>query len=142
MNFKTFTILGTFVFLASSCQKNTPNNPVISQTYVHKYGYAVSQEEWQEKNYPGQIISLLKNGVTVAATYENGELHGPCTYSHPNSTTIEKYVLYNQTQPMKEVLYSVTGMPLQEILQQTKNRYSLTTWYEDGVPKSMEEYVK
>lgn len=127
--------------MTASCQKESKPDEVLSQTYVHKYGYAVSQEEWQEKNYPGQVISTLKSGVTITATYENGQLHGPCTYTYPNSTTVEKYVLYNQNQPVKEILYAVSGMPTQETVHLANNAYALTSWYEDGVPKSIEEYA-
>jgi antitoxin component YwqK of YwqJK toxin-antitoxin module len=141
MNYKSYLLLATVAMTSFACQKQRKEDDVISQTYIHKYGYAVSQKEWQEKNYPGQIISSLRNGVTMTATYENGELHGPCTFSYPHSNTVEKYVLYNQNKPVKEVHYDISGMPLQETVQLTENRHSLTTWYNDGVPKSVEEYV-
>jgi antitoxin component YwqK of YwqJK toxin-antitoxin module len=142
MSYKTYALLAAVGLATFSCQKNDSQNEVISQKYIHKYGYAVSQEEWQEKNYPGQVISSLKNGVTVSATYENGQLHGPCTYTYPNSTTVEKYVLYNEGMPVKEILYGITGMPLQETVQLTQNRNSITFWYQDGVPRSIEEYTQ
>ncbi len=142
MNHKAYILLAAVALMGCSCQKKTKEDDVISQTYMHKYGYAVSQEEWQEKNYPGQVISSLRNGITVTATYENGKLHGPCTFTYPNSHTVEKYVLYNQDTPVKEILYDISGMPTQETTQLTENRYCLTTWYADGVPKSVEEYVK
>lgn len=141
MHLKTYTLIAILALALSACQKDAKNSDVISQTYVHKYGYAVSQEEWQAKNYPGQVITLLKTGVTVTATYENNVLHGPCTYSFPGSHTVEKYILYTQGQPTKEILYDITGMPIQETLQQSENRRSLVTWYPDGVPKSIETYV-
>ncbi len=142
MNYITYTILAAVALMGFSCQKKQKNDDIISQTYVHKYGYAVSQEEWQEKNYPGQVISSLRNGITVTATYENGKLNGPCTFTYPNSHTVEKYILYNQDTPVKEISYDISGMPIQETTQLTENRHCLTTWYTDGVPKSVEEYVK
>lgn len=142
MNYKVYILMAATVVMASACQKQVKDDEVISQTYVHKYGYAVSQKEWQEKNYPGQVISSLRNGVTITATYENTELHGPCTFSYPSSHTIEKYILYNQNEPVKEITYDISGMPIQETVQLTQNRHSLTSWYSDGVPKSIEEYTK
>ncbi len=142
MSYKICSILAVAALITSACQKNKTDEQVVSQVYIHKYGYAVSQEEWEEKNYPGQVITTLRSGATVTATYEGGELNGPCTYTYPHSQTIEKYVLYKQNSPVKEILYDMTGMPTQETVQLTPNRSSLTTWYADGVPRSVEEYVK
>ena len=140
MSYRICTLLAATALMTSACQKNKNDDQVVSQVYVHKYGYAVSQEEWEEKNYPGQVISTLRDGSTVTATYENGELNGPCTFTYPHSQTVEKYILYKQNSPVKEILYDITGMPTQETVQLTKNRSSLTTWYFDGVPRSVEEY--
>jgi antitoxin component YwqK of YwqJK toxin-antitoxin module len=142
MSYRTYITLALVAFFASACHKNKSDDQVVSQTYIHKYGYAVSQEEWEGKNYPGQIISTLRNGTVITATYENSELNGPCTYTYPHSQTIEKYVLYKQGVPVKEILYDIKGMPIQETAQLTPNRSSLTMWYADGVPRSVEEYEK
>jgi antitoxin component YwqK of YwqJK toxin-antitoxin module len=142
MKYTAYTIIAATALMACSCQKNKKDDEVISQSYVHKYGYALSQEEWQEKNYPGQVISSLKNGVTITATYENGELQGPCTFTYPYSHTVEKYILYNKNDPVKEISYDITGMPVQEIVQLTDSTHSVTSWYTDGVPKSVEEYAQ
>lgn len=142
MSYKICTLLAALGFISSACQKDKKDDQVISQTYIHKYGYAVSQEEWEEKNYPGQVITCLRNGSTITATYENGDLNGPCTFTYPNSQTVEKYILYNHNTPVKEVLYDLSGMPVQETVQLSQNRSSLTTWYSDGVPRSVEEYTR
>lgn len=142
MNYKAYTLIAAAAIVACSCQKTRKDDEVISQRYVHKYGYALSQEEWQEKNYPGQVISSLKNGVTVTATYEDGALHGPCTFTYPYSHTVEKYLLYSQNEPVKEISYDIGGLPLQELVQLSDTRHCITTWYTDGVPKSVEEYAQ
>lgn len=134
-------LCGAIAFLACSCHKDNTNSQVVSQRYVHKYGYAVSQEEWASKNYPGQVITTLKNGTVVTATYENHELHGPCTYTYPNSQTVEKYVLYNHGAPVKEIHYDVSGMPMEETVQLSVSRRSITFWYADGAPRSVEEFA-
>jgi antitoxin component YwqK of YwqJK toxin-antitoxin module len=141
MKSKIYPILGALGILVCACQSHRRENDVVSQRYVHKYGYAVSQEEWESKNYPGQVITNLKNGVTVTATYENGYLHGPCNHTFPNSQTVEVYSLYNQDQLVKEIRYDIRGMPVREMVQLSPTRYSLTLWYNEGSPLSIEEYA-
>ncbi len=36
-------------FYLCGCNNNKDNDNVVSQRYIHKYGYAVSQEEWESK---------------------------------------------------------------------------------------------
>jgi len=141
MHRTTCAISAAIALVACGCHKNKTDDSVVSQTYVHKYGYAVSEQEWNEKNYPGQVITSLKNGVTITATYEDGTLHGPYTVTYPHSQMVEKYILYNQNIPVKEIFYDRTGMPLRETTQLSQNRYSQTSWYTDGVPCSIEEYA-
>jgi antitoxin component YwqK of YwqJK toxin-antitoxin module len=126
--------------LLCGCQKDKPEDTVVSQRFIHKYGYAVSKEDWQAKNYPGQIITHLSNGVTVTATYENGVKHGSYSQTFPHSQTIESFALYNQGNKVKEILYNITGMPTQERVQLSPSRYCTTLWYKDGSPLSIEEY--
>ena len=117
------------------------NNQVISKRYIHKYGYAVSQSEWDVNNYPGQVITSMRNGVTVTATYENGLLHGPCTHTHPHSQTVQNYYLYSFGDLKKEISYDSLGMPIQEKAQLSPHRFCVTKWYGDGSPMSTEDYA-
>lgn len=142
MHNKAYILAATLALVVFGCQKNKQDSTIISQSYIHKYGYAVSQKEWETKNYPGQVITSLRNGVTITATYENGELHGPYTMTYPHSKVVEKYILYNAGSPVKEITYDIAGMPLSENTQLSQNRRSVTSWYTDGVPKSVEEYVQ
>lgn len=128
-------------FLASCQDKRTDDNPVVSKRYVHKYGYAVSQEEWETRNYPGQVVTTLRDGVTVSTSYEHGILHGPCTYTYPHSQIIETYFLYNNGSLAKEIKYDRHGMPLREEIRLSPSRYTVTTWYLNGSPLNVEEYV-
>ncbi len=142
MSTKFYFLLVSLGLLACGCRGDKPSNdPVISQRYIHKYGYAVSKTEWETKKYPGQVITTLRNGVTVTANYENGELHGSSTNTYPHSQTIQAYYVYNQGKVVKETLYDIKGMPLSERLQLSPTRYSLTLWYTDGTPLSIEEYA-
>lgn len=125
----------------AGCHNDNKDNNVVSQRYVHKYGYAVSKNEFEERKYPGQVVSVLKTGVTVTSTYEGGQLHGPTTHTHPHSTSVESYYLYNQGNLVKQIFYDVQGMPLREQIQLSPTRFATTEWYNDGTPKALEEYA-
>lgn len=141
MRLRVLSALLALASLAVSCRDSNKENPVVSQRYVHKYGYAVSKEEWDENHYPGQVITKMRDGITVTATYEAGMLHGPCTHSFPHSQTIALYELYNQGQKVKEISYDTKGMPIQEHVQLSPSRYAITLWHTDGTPLSIEEYA-
>jgi antitoxin component YwqK of YwqJK toxin-antitoxin module len=141
MKMKVYSVLGALSVLLGGCQKNKKEDEVISERYIHKYGYAISKEEWNSKNYPGQVITHLRTGVTVTATYENGLLHGPCTHTYPHSQTVESYYLYNQGNLVKEILYDIKGMPTRERVQLSSSRFALTYWYANGCPMCTEEYI-
>ena len=134
-------LLGSLTLLLASCHKGPQENNVVSQRYIHKYGYAVSKDEFEERKYPGQVITALKTGVTITATYENGVLHGPSTHTFPHSQIVESYFLYNQGNLVKQIFYDVHGMPLREENQLSPTRFSSTKWYNDGTPMSTEEYA-
>ncbi|CAM0117697.1 Lipoprotein [Rhabdochlamydiaceae symbiont of Dictyostelium giganteum] len=133
-------LLGSLTLLLTGCQRQLSENPVVSERYFHKYGYAVSKNEFEDRKYPGQVITTLKTGITITSAYENGILHGPTTHTFPHSQTVESYFLYNQGNLVKQIQYNIHGMPLREELQLSPNRFSTTKWYEDGTPMSMEEY--
>lgn len=137
-----FILVSGTAFILSGCvHDNSDKTSIISKRYIHKYGYPVPKEEWQEHNYPGQVITVLSDGVTVTATYENGKLNGPTTYTFPHSQAIEKCIVYNQGQKVKETTYNPNSMPIQEWIQLSPQRYSLTTWYVEGCPMMVEEYA-
>jgi antitoxin component YwqK of YwqJK toxin-antitoxin module len=134
-------LLGFLGLVLVGCSSKSQDNNVVSQKYVHKYGYAVSKNEFEERKYPGQIISVLKNGVVITSTYENGQLHGPSTHSFPHSQTVESYLLYNQGTLVKQIVYDINGMPTREEVQLSPTRTGATKWYVDGTPMSTEEYA-
>jgi antitoxin component YwqK of YwqJK toxin-antitoxin module len=138
---RTLYLLGCFGLLLVGCSQKQQDNNVVSQRYVHKYGYAVSKDEFEGKKYPGQVITTLKNGVTITSTYENGVLHGASTHTFPNSQTVESYFLYNNGLLVKKITYDMSGMPLREDVQQSPSRFVSTRRYADGTPMCTEEYV-
>ena len=135
-----FVSLGAAALLLSSCQNNTALDQIVSQKYVHKYGFDVSEEEWDERAQDGQLVAMLKNGVKVTRSYENGQLHGPTTHTFPHSSTVEKLLVYDQGTLLKETLYDPAGMPVREDLYEFDDRNIITLWDEKGVALSVEEY--
>lgn len=128
------------LLFAFGCQRSDPNEQVVSRRYIHKYGYEMSEKEWKAKEYPGQVVSTLRSGVTIAASYEDGALNGPCTHTFPHSQTVQTYYLYNKGSLVKEISYDIRGLPLREDLYVSPTRIATTQWYADGRPRATEEF--
>src|SRR5689334_7431816 len=139
VNFSIF--LSIVLALLSACQRKQPDEAVVSKRYIHKYGYAVSKDEWEAHNYPGQVITNMRDGVTVTTTYEHGILHGPTTYTFPYSQTVELSLLYKNGELIKEIHYDKQGMPFREQVFLSPHRYTLTSWYSTGSPLCIEEFT-
>ena len=133
-----------FLFASSlflvSCASNFSPEQVVSQKFVHKYGFNLSEKEWDARAREGQVVATLKNGVTVTQTYENGLLHGPTTRTFPKSRTIEKISLYSQGVLLKETIHDTNGVPIREDAYEFDDRVILTLWSDKGIPLSVEEY--
>jgi antitoxin component YwqK of YwqJK toxin-antitoxin module len=127
--------------LLTGCSSNKANNDVVSQQFVHKYGFDVSEQEWEERAQDGQVIAMLKNGVKATRSYENGQLHGTTTFTFPHSSVVEKLLVYDQGTLLKEVLHDASGIPLREEVYEFDDRTIITQWDEKGAPLSIEEYV-
>lgn len=137
-----FAIFGLLAAFLTGCNDSKrDDNNVISERYIHKYGYAVSKQDWEERNYPGQVVSVLENGVTITSTFENGTKHGATTHTFPHSQTVEHYCLYNQGNCVKEIRYDLNGTPIREWVQLSPMRHSITRWYEQGSPMMVEEFA-
>ena len=124
----------------TACQTSNSLDTVVSQTFVHKYGFETTEKDWDAREQDGQVVSMLKNGVKVTKSFENGQLHGLTTYTFPHSTAIEKQQLYDEGILLKEQLGDVTGMPIREEIYEFGNRTIVTLWDDKGVPLSIEEY--
>lgn len=133
--------LASVTLLASAgCQNSSSFDSVVSQKYVHKYGFDLSEQEWEERAEEGQVVSMLKNGVKVTRSYENGQLHGPTTHTFPHSAVVEKLLVYDQGALLKEAIFDPAGMPMREEVYEFDDRTIITLWDEKGVPLSIEEY--
>jgi antitoxin component YwqK of YwqJK toxin-antitoxin module len=124
----------------ASCQNSSSPDQIVSEKFVHKYGFGISEEEWDQRSKEGQVISTLKNGVTITRSYENGTLHGPTTYTFPNSAKVEKILFYDQGDLLKEVTQDTNGIPVREETYEFDDRLILTFWSDKGIPLSIEEY--
>lgn len=124
----------------TSCQTNSSIDDIVSQTYVHKYGFETSEAEWEARAQDGQVVTMLKTGVKVTQSYENGKLHGMTTHTFPHSSVVEKCFVYDQGTLLKESINDASGMPLREEVYEFDNRTITTLWDEKGVPLSIEEY--
>lgn len=133
-------IIGTVGILMTGCQHSKhKKDEVISQRYIHKYGYDVSQEEWERADYPGQVITTLRNGVTITATYEDNVLNGPTTFTFPHSQTLESSNIYEKGNLIKKLSYNIRGIPVQEEIYLSPTHIKTTKWYLDGTPMCIEE---
>ena len=132
-------ILSSGLILAS-CQSSTAQDLIVSQKYVHKYGFDVSEKEWDERAQDGQVVEMLNSGVKITRSYENGQLHGPTSYTFPNSSSVEKLLMYDQGTLLKEIVYDAASIPVREELYEFDNRNIITLWDDHGVPLSVEEY--
>lgn len=140
MKAKNFILIGVAALTTFGCQNNKKKQhaDVVSERYIHKYGYDVSREEWLSNDYPGQVITTLKNGITVTASYENGILHGDTSYTFPHSQTLESLHTYEKGNLAKKVSYDVRGMPFREETYITPTRVKTKYWYNTGTPKCVE----
>lgn len=127
-----------FYSCCSTC--NQDQNTVVSQKFIHKYGFDLSPEEWSERAGEGKIVTVLENGIKATEAYENGELHGTSTYTFPHSDVVEKICVYDQGVLLKEVLHDRRGIPMQEEAYEFDNRKIITLWDQNGAPLSVEEY--
>ena len=124
--------------LLTGCHSNKNNADVVSQQFVHKYGFDVSEQEWEERAQDGQVITMMKNGVRVTRSYENGQLHGNTTYTFPHSPIVEKLLTYDQGTLLKEVVHDAGGIPMREDVYEFDDRAIITQWDEKGSPLAIE----
>lgn len=134
----------SFLLLATcSCrpQPYVAQDGSVKSTYIHQYGVEVAdEEEWQERGASGQIIKQLKTGVTASENWQNGALHGLSTYTYPHSDIIQLEVFYDKGAQVWLQSNYPSGMPKKQVTYRSKKNSLVSTWYEDGTPRSSEEY--
>jgi antitoxin component YwqK of YwqJK toxin-antitoxin module len=136
-----YFFLVPIVVLFSACQNSSDSTPqVVSQKYIHKYGFDVTEDEWQKRSQEGQVVTMLKNGVKIIRSYDEGQLHGPTTYTFPHSNVVEKFLVYDAGTLLKQTQCDASGIPEREEVFEFDDRTIVTYWDEKGVPMSIEEY--
>lgn len=137
---KSYLIVFPLIAMTLMSCSDSEKKQIISQRYVHKYGYDVSKEEWKAEVYPGHVLTTLRDGKTITEPYEDGLLHGSKTETYPHSQTIQTLEQYERGNLVKRVSYNIRGVPQKEEVYKAENHVLVTTWYPNGTPKSNEEF--
>jgi antitoxin component YwqK of YwqJK toxin-antitoxin module len=113
----------------------------VKTTYIHSYGVEVaSPEEWNERGASGQIIKQHKDGSIETQSWQKGILHGLSTMSFPHSNIVHREVYYDNGARVWQTVHYASGMPKRQDIFRPGNVTVVSTWYEDGAPRSSEEY--
>lgn len=139
MNLRVLWLLPVLLALGSCCNR-CKDDTVVSQRFIHKYGFGLTEEQWKNREQDGQIVLTRQNGVTETRTYENGVLNGPTTFTYSNSEVLHKIHVYDQGILLKEVEHDANGLPLREEIFEFDNRRIITLWDIKCAPMSIEEY--
>lgn len=131
--FSAFT-LGTSCLFAA-----IPPTAIVEQTFTNKFGTQTSKEEWESRGSTGQVVSVRANGVKITQNFYKGILQGKVTYSFPKSDTVEKTEVYEDGKIVSVISHYSSGAHWQELTPLSTNLIQVSTWYENGVPKSIEE---
>jgi len=135
-------LIGVFVLTScSGVRRQAPclDREIKQSKYVHKYGFQVSEEDWERKGQDGHVITELKNGVVMTRFYEKGALHGESTYTFPHSQLVAKVERYDRGHLISTRVNYETGSPKKEETLEDGGR-KVRVWYEDGTPKSVENH--
>lgn len=137
---KILALLALACVALTGCRNNSQCNTIVKETYIHKYGVPVTQADWEFQGEDGQIVSLQKDGVTVTTSYLKGVLHGPSSYTFPNSSTIQRVLTFTSGELTSKREHYPSGVPMKEEIFEDKILVKLIRWYEDGTPQANESY--
>ncbi|MBN2478962.1 MAG: toxin-antitoxin system YwqK family antitoxin [Parachlamydiales bacterium] len=138
--FKWALLALPLVFLTSCKNDKDDDSDVVSQKFIHKYGFDMSENEWETREKEGKSITVLENGVTVTKTFNADILHGPTTYTFPNSSVIAQVDLFDEGTLIKQTFHDENGMPYKEESFEPGENTTITLWDKFGVPISVEQY--
>ena len=140
MKLNKWSLFAPMCLILTSCSEKNDSSSVVSQQFVHKYGFDMDKSEWNSRDKEGKSITLLENGVTITKSYNEGVLHGPSTYTFANSSIIEKVELYDEGTLVKQIFMDEAGIPFKEESFEPGNKTAITHWDKFGVPISIESY--
>ncbi|NGX61950.1 MAG: hypothetical protein K940chlam9_01441 [Chlamydiae bacterium] len=136
---KKLALLAIVLSFCTACNR-APQNHVVKETYIHKYGVPCSQSDWEMQGREGQIVRLGKDGVTKTETYHQGILEEETTYTFPHSSLIAKIETYRGGELVGVKEHYMTGVPSVEKVFSDGVLAEVTCWYEDGAPAYTEKY--
>lgn len=128
------------VAVLPGCQSRR-NNEVVKVTFLHKYGVPVEEADWHREGKNGQLVELTNDGITATKSYREGILHGESTYTFPHSSTIQYKENYQEGLLVAKSENYPSGVPHIEKLFEGTHRVKVTSWYEQGTPCTIENYV-
>lgn len=115
---------------------------VVTEQYIHKYGFEVPGDDWEERGRDGSVITTLSSGVVVHRNFAQGELDGEVTYTYPYNDIIQRREVYSQGMLLKRLEYNAYGSPQKEVIYQGPEKFTTKLWYNVGEPRSVETYVQ
>lgn len=137
----SFALLILPLLAFTGCRNTARQSDIVKETYIHKYGVPVTKSDWDKQGQEGQTVSLRADGVTITTAYLEGIVHGPTTYTFPNSSTIQSVENYSYGTLVSKKEHFSSGMPMKEEIFENDSLVGLTLWYEDGTPKAHETYA-
>lgn len=135
-----FIFLILLVSLASCQTGRDPSDEVVCET-VHRYGVPLDPQDWSERGQNGQVISMRNDGVAVTRSYDEGVVHGDCTYTFPHRDVVQKREVYHQGVLQQENFHYSNGLPERQVAHEAPQKKVVTAWYESGSPKALEEHI-
>lgn len=132
------SFFGCSLLLLTSC--GTPSNTV-STVFIHKYGAALNEDDWVARGGNGQIVTTCKDGTTVTENYVDHLLEGKTIYSFPHSSVAAKEEQYRQGHLLSETINFTSGNPRQKMEFISDSVCHMTTWFENGNPRSIEKFI-
>jgi antitoxin component YwqK of YwqJK toxin-antitoxin module len=143
MKYKVSAMILSAGLILSGCDqttRQTNNNEIVTERFIHRYGYDVSKSEWEAKDYPGQVITTYRNGVTVVTNFEDGQIHGFKTTTYPHSQTLEIKETYQRGTLTKRTSFDLRGIPVKEEHFLAPDHVKVLFWYSNGTPRATEDY--
>ncbi|MDB6081788.1 MAG: hypothetical protein JWO53_1060 [Chlamydiia bacterium] len=136
-----FSIVLPIIALIVGCKPCAAPKDTVKTAYIHKYGVEVPDaDDFISRGGTGEVITTQKNGIIAHETYLDQKLHGTSSWTFPHSETIERVKRYNQGTLIEEVKHYLSGAPQQKSVYH-KNGTRVTSWYEDGTPRSIENFT-
>lgn len=125
--------------LFTGCRQPAP--PPIAppqQTFEHDYGLAMSRGEFESRGRNGTVSTRQETGQSLKQHFEQGKLQGMSTCTFPFSKQCAYCENYEKGRLIYRIDYHLSGMPQKERTYLPGHVEEVKTWFEDGVPRSIE----